>query len=151
MSCSIQTTIAPCSDPCKIKCKISSFLRHYSFTHSEPGHQKDASRPGCLTPWTIPFFQIFRHNCLHISQFPRACYVICVACLVYSDFMTKVETCSLIVETQDIRFSSKSGYVGPCDLIGNNKFYSWASFMGQINAPWRDCHSDIMPKDCSRF
>jgi hypothetical protein len=36
--------------------------------------------------------------------------------------MIKVETCSLIVETQDIRFSSKSSCFGPCDLIGNSKF-----------------------------
>ena len=61
------------------------------------------------------------HLSLNFPQVPRACYVLYVACLVYFDFITKVETCSLIMETQDIRFSSKSNCVGPCDLIGNKK------------------------------
>jgi hypothetical protein len=52
MSCLIQAAIALCPDPSKIKCQISSSLRHYSFTHSQTGHYKDASRPGRFTPRT---------------------------------------------------------------------------------------------------
>jgi hypothetical protein len=87
-----------------------------------------------------------------VFKFPRTFCILYAVSSFFFDFMTRVEPCSLTVETQGICLSTKSSCVGPCDLIGNNKFYSWARFMRQINALWRTVTrtSNVrMPKDCS--